>query len=170
MAVIRDWIVPGNTVISDWWGAYSDLEEQGYSHLTVNHTIGFVDPTTGAHTNTIECQWRHLKASLHPYNRLSEYIYVMADYMFAARCRAENVDAFTLFISSRRQTGQLWLRPLLPATNDITPFHIMYSSQVRYNYSVSSSSIHTSSSARITSCAERDIDAVSGGDPLLFLP
>jgi hypothetical protein len=98
MAVIRDWIVPGTTVISGCWGAYSDLEQQGYSDLTVNHTIGFVDSVTGAHTNTIQSQWRHLKASLNPYNRLSEYIYVMAHYMFAARCRAENVDAFTLFL------------------------------------------------------------------------
>jgi hypothetical protein len=98
VAVIRDWIVPGTTVISDCLGAYYDLEEEGYPHLTVNHSIGFIDPVTGAHTNTIECQWRHLKASLNPYNRQTDYIYQMAHYMFAARCRAQNIDQFTEFL------------------------------------------------------------------------
>jgi transposase-like protein len=80
MAVIRDWIERGTAVISDCWRTYYHLEEEGYPHLTVNHSIGFVDPQTGAHTNTIQCQWRHLKASLNHYN----YIYQMAHYMFAA--------------------------------------------------------------------------------------
>jgi hypothetical protein len=52
-----------------------------------------------------------LKASLNPYNRLSQYIYVMADYMFAARCRAENVDAFTLFLLLVASTDWAALAP-----------------------------------------------------------
>jgi len=43
MAVIDAWIEPGTTVISDCWGAYRDLDAQGYTHNTVNHSIGFVD-------------------------------------------------------------------------------------------------------------------------------
>ena len=31
------------------------------THQTVNHRIGFVEPTTGAHTNTFESYWHHLK-------------------------------------------------------------------------------------------------------------
>jgi hypothetical protein len=98
VAVIRDWIEPDTTVISDCWGAYYHLEEEGYPHLTVNHSIGFVDPHTGAHTNTTGCQWGHLKAYLDHYNRQPGYIYQMAHYMFAARCKAENVDHFTKFL------------------------------------------------------------------------
>jgi hypothetical protein len=69
MAVIRDWIKPGTTVISDCWGAYRGLGSQGYTHLTVNHSIQFMDPTTGAHTNTTESTWRKVKAFLGQYNR-----------------------------------------------------------------------------------------------------
>jgi transposase-like protein len=111
VAVIRDWIEPGTTVISDCWGAYQNLEEEGYRHLTVNRSIGFVDPHTGAHTNTIQCHWRHLKTSLNDYNRQPDYIYKMAHYMFAARCKAENVDQFTKFLHLVANTDWSTLTP-----------------------------------------------------------
>jgi hypothetical protein len=39
-----------------------------------------------------------VKAFLNPYNRVGDYIYHLAHYMFAARCRHENEDDFTKFI------------------------------------------------------------------------
>jgi hypothetical protein len=92
------WIEPGTTLISDCWSAYRDIETHGYTHQTVNHTIIFVDERTGAHTNTIESTWRHVMAFLNPYNRVEDYIYHLAHYMFAAGCRSQNVDQFTKFI------------------------------------------------------------------------
>ena len=35
-----------------------------YRHLAVNHSENFVDPLTGAHTNTIEGKWRSLKHNI----------------------------------------------------------------------------------------------------------
>jgi transposase-like protein len=98
MAVIDAWIEPGTTVIIDCWGAYRDLDAQGYTHYTVNHSIGFVDQRTSAHTNTIESTWRHVKAHLSPYNRQVDNIYHLAHYMFVAKCRAEKVHPFTKFL------------------------------------------------------------------------
>jgi len=69
MAVLRDWIEPGTTVISDCWTAYRDIETHNYTHKIVNHTIGFVYVHTVAHTNTIESTWRHVKAFLKPHNQ-----------------------------------------------------------------------------------------------------
>jgi hypothetical protein len=45
--IIRDWIEPGTTVVSDCWGAYENLDSLGYTHRTVNHSIHFVDPDKG---------------------------------------------------------------------------------------------------------------------------
>jgi transposase-like protein len=114
MAVIVEWIEPGTTVIRDCWGAYRDLETQGYTHRTVNHSIEFVDQRNGAHTNTIESTWRHVNAYLNPYNRKGDYIYHLAHYMFVAKCRAEKVRPFTKFLHLVATTD--WnLRPPAPA-------------------------------------------------------
>jgi hypothetical protein len=47
------WIEPGTTGISDCWAAYRDLDAQGYTHRTFNHTISFVNEE-GDRTNTTE--------------------------------------------------------------------------------------------------------------------
>ena len=36
----------------------------GYTHDSVYHTIQFVDPQTGAHTNTQEGLWHHVKKQM----------------------------------------------------------------------------------------------------------
>jgi len=64
----------------------------------MNHRIGFVNHATGVHTNTIEGYWHHLKVYVDPYCRKKGYIYQLAQYMFAARCAANNVDPFTMFL------------------------------------------------------------------------
>jgi transposase-like protein len=113
MAVIDTWIEPGPTVISDCWDAYRNLDAQGYTQYTVNHSIGFVDQRTGAHTNTIEGTWLHVKVYLSPYNRQVDYIYHTAYYMFATKFRAEKVHPFTKFLHLVATTDwSLWPPPL----------------------------------------------------------
>jgi hypothetical protein len=71
----------------------------GYTHQTLNHTIGFVDVRTGAPYEHNRSTWRHVKALLYPYNHMGDYIYQLAHYMFAARYWFENMDQFTKLIS-----------------------------------------------------------------------
>jgi len=97
-ATIREWIEPSTTAISDCWGAYRDLDSLGYTHRTVNHSLYFVDPDTGDHTNIIESTWHRLKVFLGPYNRAEDDRYHLADYMFAARCNAQGIPPFLQFL------------------------------------------------------------------------
>ena len=61
LPIIRDYIRPGSTVCSDLSKAYNTLSDEGYEHLTVNHSLNFVDPETGAHTQKVERMWKDAK-------------------------------------------------------------------------------------------------------------
>ena len=59
LPIIRDHILPGTTIWSDMWAAYNRVSTlPGVSdHETVNHSIQFVNPRSGVHTNAIEAYW-----------------------------------------------------------------------------------------------------------------
>ena len=83
VGIIKQWIKPGTTIMSDCWKAHDNLGEGWYQHLKVNHSVEFVDSTTGAHTNTIETTWRHAKRFMPHYNRRkANYPGYLAHYMF----------------------------------------------------------------------------------------
>ena len=116
MTIIRDCIEPGNTVISDGWAAYRDLDSQGYTHHTINHSIQFVNPDNEAHTNKIESTWQKVKVFLGIYNRGEDYEYHLAHYMFAARCKARGVSPYIEFIHLVANTD--WSHCSLPRSTD----------------------------------------------------
>jgi hypothetical protein len=58
----------------------------------------FVDETAGAHTNTIEATWKHVKVLLSPYSRKANYVHFLAEYMLRQKCKAEEADPFCKFI------------------------------------------------------------------------
>ena len=50
--------------MSDKWKAYDCLQDEGYQHLPVKHSLNFVDPDTGAHTQGIENTWWGVKRGM----------------------------------------------------------------------------------------------------------
>ncbi|KAK3852955.1 hypothetical protein Pcinc_040477 [Petrolisthes cinctipes] len=73
LQIIKDKIEPGSIIISDCWKAYNCLQDEGYQHLTVNHSVNFVDPTTLAHTNTVERLWREVKLKVPLFGRRKKH-------------------------------------------------------------------------------------------------
>ena len=63
LPIIQNFILPGTTIMSDMWAAYGRIDQlpELYQHYTVNHSENFVDPDTGAYTQTIESTWNQFK-------------------------------------------------------------------------------------------------------------
>ena len=83
--VIERWILPGSIVYTDEWASYGGLTARGYTHDWVNHSIQFVDPVTGVHTNTQEGLWHHVKRRMSGSKDLES---VLLDFMFRRKFNA----------------------------------------------------------------------------------
>ena len=64
LPLIQRWVLPGTIIHTDMWSGYNGLTAAGFTHNTVNHSIQFVDPLTGVHTNHIEGMWYHTKRQM----------------------------------------------------------------------------------------------------------
>jgi len=84
-------------VISDCWVCIA-VSTRRVTSSTVSHSFCFKDPKTGAHTNTIEGTWHHVKVFLEHYTKAEDYRYHLAHYMFAASCRANGKAPFLKFV------------------------------------------------------------------------
>lgn len=86
LKLIKAKIAPKTSIYSDCWKSYKGiekLEKMGYIHNTVNHSENFVDPTTGAHTQTIERSWREVRCAVPKYGkRKAHYAGYLAEYIF----------------------------------------------------------------------------------------
>ena len=72
--ILDKYVEKGSIVHTDCWKGYLNIEESGFKHKTVNHSENFVDPETGAHTNTIEGLWNGIKLQIAPRNRNKDLI------------------------------------------------------------------------------------------------
>ena len=66
LPIIQAHVAPGTVVHSDQWAAYNQVSglPPVAAHNTVNHSITFVDPATGVHTQNIESYWNRVKIKL----------------------------------------------------------------------------------------------------------
>ena len=62
--IIQREVSIGSCICSDEWPAYRNLTRLGYIHRTVNHQQHYVDPVSGAHTQSIERSWLDSKINI----------------------------------------------------------------------------------------------------------
>ena len=63
LPIIHQHVRPGSIMWSDEWAAYRRVQQLPpvTQHQTVNHSIEFVNPTTGVHTQNLESYWNRVK-------------------------------------------------------------------------------------------------------------
>lgn len=66
LPIIQQHVANGSTVGSDEWAAYNRIASlpNVSSHGVVNHSIEFVNHTTGVHTQNVESYWNRVKIKL----------------------------------------------------------------------------------------------------------
>ena len=66
LPIIQAHTAPGSIIHSDSWRAYSSVGTLPAvaGHGVVNHSLCFVDPVSGVHTQTIESYWNRVKTKL----------------------------------------------------------------------------------------------------------
>ena len=82
LGIIQRQVQPGSILHTDQWAAYHLIQRQlGLNHRTVNHSLHFVDPVTGVHTQHAESNWstakeklKKMKGNTNP-NFLIEYLH-----------------------------------------------------------------------------------------------
>ena len=73
LPIIANRVKPGSIVYSDEWSAYNQLSAiTGHIHRTVNHSLYFVDPATGAHTQGVEGKWSACNRMMREENTMLE--------------------------------------------------------------------------------------------------
>ena len=63
LPIIQQHVRPGTVVYCDEWAAYHQVQQLPpvTHHSTVNHSLTFIDPITGTHTQNIESYWNSVK-------------------------------------------------------------------------------------------------------------
>ena len=57
LSVIKKYLRVGSLIWTNEFKSYKCLSNHGYEHEMVNHSVNYVDPETGAHTQAVERCW-----------------------------------------------------------------------------------------------------------------
>ncbi|KII60245.1 hypothetical protein RF11_05676 [Thelohanellus kitauei] len=99
LPIIIDNALPETTIITDCWKAYECLAQEDYNYLKVNHSINFVDPQSGAHTQNIESTWWQIKRNLPQTHTRKDRLYLyLGEYLWRKMAQKSGVDVFEYFL------------------------------------------------------------------------
>lgn len=94
-------VAPGSIVTTDLWRGYSTISENlDVEHRTVNHSLHFRDPITGANTNTVEGTNNALKIQVRPRNRTQNIDEHLAEFIWR---RKHNADLWSAFLEALKE-------------------------------------------------------------------
>lgn len=96
LPIIERYILPGTTIISDYWKAYDILNEMDFTHFKVNNSIEFVN-SDGENTNKIEGHWRQAKSKM-PSFGVQKHLFKSHLREFMWRYANKNEDLFVKFV------------------------------------------------------------------------
>lgn len=105
MELIRLYVRPGSTIITDGWAGYNELRnDPSYIHYQVIHEYNFVDPVLDfVHTQSVEGMWSHAKKKLRYQNgtTIDYFEGYLSEFMFRKRFGSNNIFNQILYSIAR---------------------------------------------------------------------
>lgn len=96
LSTIKNYILPGTTIISDCWKTYNCLQLE---HLTVNKTYSFVDPDSNAQIQNIGSLWREVRGNIPRFGYKEPHLVGhLAEFMFKRLCGSYKERIHHLFL------------------------------------------------------------------------
>ena len=90
VAALSRHVRPGSIIVTDCWRGYNGIAESlSSTHITVNHSIGFVNLENGACTNAIEGTWAGMKVRIPKRSRTTDFI---GDHLMEYIWRRKNAE------------------------------------------------------------------------------
>ena len=107
--IINRHCLDGSIFCSDSWKAYNSLAEhldlEDVLYFPVNHSENYLNPITGAHTQTVEGLWRHCKEFLPRFGMkpkdLGSYL---GQFMWHRYAKQRKLDMFLFFLKCAAET------------------------------------------------------------------
>ena len=101
--IIDQHCLDGTVFCSDGWKAYNKLKEhlqlEDCLHFPVNHSKNYVDPATGAYTQTVEGMWNHCKTFLPSFGMKPKDLRTyLGAFLWTRYCKQRRLDMFTHFL------------------------------------------------------------------------
>ena len=107
LPIIQAHVAPGTTIHSDQWAAYNNMLSlpNVSSYSAVNHSLHFVDPVTGTHTQNVESYWNRVKTKFKRMkgcdgHQLPSYL---DEFMWRERFTTSHKDAFNSILGEIAQ-------------------------------------------------------------------
>ncbi|XP_023243115.1 uncharacterized protein LOC111641213 [Centruroides sculpturatus] len=86
VTALKEWVLPGTTVVGDCWQVYNCLRNEAFCCLMDSYTYSFLDPEMGGHTNVVKRTWREVRVKVPRYGQKKERaVGHLAEYLFKAK-------------------------------------------------------------------------------------
>ena len=97
LPIIQVHVANRTTIHSDQWAAYRQVASlpSVSTHATVNHSVTFVDPVSGTHTQNIESYWEKAKLKNMKGCRASQLPSYLDEFMWREHFGQTKADAFS---------------------------------------------------------------------------
>lgn len=104
LSVIREYIRPGSTIVSDCWRTFNCLNDEEFENLHDDQNYKFKDRDSNIHTNSIESTWAAMKRQLKANHSKENFDSYLFESMWRRKHKNQKQKLMALFLEAVKQS------------------------------------------------------------------